>query len=35
MGRMYNTKREGKTRTKCKFATAVDADGLAEDEGEG
>jgi len=34
MGRMYNTKGEGKTHTKCKLAVAVDASGLAEDEGE-
>jgi hypothetical protein len=34
MGRKYNTKGVGKTHTKCKLAMAVDADGLAEDEGE-
>lgn len=34
MGRMYNKKREGKTHTKCKLAVAVDANGLAEVEGE-
>jgi hypothetical protein len=34
MDTAYNTKGEGKTHTKCKLAMTVDADGLAEDEGE-